>query len=79
MKFTLCLGVFAALSAIALAINVEAEKNNQQPQVRVDPATSSLVVAAVVPIITSLVSGFINFLQKPTDYQDVRLFQTKCV
>ena len=40
---------------------------------RVEPASASLIVAALVPVVTNFISGFFGHLNKPSDYQDVRL------
>jgi hypothetical protein len=38
---------------------------------KVEPVTASILVAALVPVVTNLISGFFGSLMKPTDYQDV--------
>jgi hypothetical protein len=39
---------------------------------KIEPVTTSIIVAALVPVVTNFISGFFGSLMKPTDYQDVR-------
>ena len=70
MKLTISLALFGALAAICVATN----EVNQAQESRIDPVTGTMLAAALVPIVTNMLSGFLGFLFKPSDFHDTVVY-----